>query len=80
VEGDCTFDAKTRDKSSQNIHRQPADTGGASNYPEYLEKLMKLEASIDARIDKLLNRLVHLQECRRANEKRKIAPPKSSQD
>ncbi len=34
-------------------------------HPDYLEKLVRLEASIDARIDKLLQRLVTLQEYRR---------------
>ena len=37
-------------------------------HPDYLEKLLRLEASIDARIDKLLQRLVTLQEYKRFNK------------
>ena len=34
-------------------------------HPDYLEKLVRLEASIDARIDKILQRLMTLKEYKR---------------
>jgi deoxyribodipyrimidine photolyase len=59
---------------------RPRTLAEQAYYPDYLEKLMKLEASIDTRIDKLLHRLVTLQEYRRLNETKTIAAPASSQD
>jgi hypothetical protein len=59
---------------------RPRTLAEQAYYPEYLEKVMKLEASIDTRIDKLLNRLVSLQEHRRRNEPKEITGPSSSQN
>ena len=59
---------------------KPRTLAEQAYHPEYLEKVMKLEASIDTRIDKLLTRLVNLQEYRRQNEPKKITGPSSSQN
>lgn len=45
---------------------RPRTLAEQAYHPEYIEKLIKLEASIDTRIDKLLQRLVTLQEYRTA--------------
>jgi hypothetical protein len=59
---------------------RPRTLAEQAYHPEYLEKVLKLEASIDTRIDKTLHRLVTLQEYRRLNETKKIAASASSQD
>jgi hypothetical protein len=58
---------------------RPRTLAEQAYYPEYLEKLMKLEASIDSRIDKLLQRLVTLKEYKRLNETKTIEAPSTSQ-
>jgi hypothetical protein len=67
-------------KLKERLKDKPRTLAEQAYYPEYLEKLMKLEASIDTRIDKLLQRLVTLQEYRRLNETKTIAAPVSSKD
>jgi hypothetical protein len=43
--------------------------------PESLERILKCEAAIDSRIDKLLGRLVHLKEFKRIGEAHMLPPP-----
>jgi hypothetical protein len=43
--------------------------------PESLERILKCEAAIDSRIDKLLGRLVHLKEFKRICEAHMLPPP-----
>jgi hypothetical protein len=55
-------------KPAGNASSADASTPNAIDHayhPDHLEKLVKLEASIDARIDKLLQRLVSLKEYKR---------------
>jgi len=44
---------------------KPKTLAEQAYHPDYLEKLVRLEASIDARIDKLLQRLTSLKEYKR---------------
>ena len=47
-------------------------------HPDYLEKLVRLEASIDARIDKILQRLMSLKEYKRIAKEMRSAKKISS--
>jgi hypothetical protein len=50
---------------SEAYSRNPSTLIEQAYHPDYLEKLVRLEASIDARIDKLLQRLMTLKEYKR---------------
>jgi hypothetical protein len=50
---------------SEVYSRNPSTLIEQAYHPDYLEKLVRLEASIDARIDKLLQRLMTLKEYKR---------------
>jgi hypothetical protein len=68
---------KVREKIPSTGRNLPNPIVDQAYHPEYLEKLIRLEASVDTRIDKLLQRLVSLKEYKRlARESTKtIAPP-----
>lgn len=69
--------------------RNPATLVEQAYHPDYLEKLVRLEASIDTRIDKILNRLTSLKEYKRIAEEMRssksvsspaIAPPPNGEN
>ena len=43
--------------------------------PDYLDKILNYEAKLDARIDKLLGRLVNLKEYKRISRLQALTPP-----
>jgi hypothetical protein len=53
------------------VYKKRPDTNNPvedSYHPDFLEKIVRLDASLDARIDKMLNRLVSTKEFKRLNQ------------
>lgn len=63
---DLVHGQTSNNQTSNNINTAPKATMVEQAYhPDYLEKIVRLEASIDTRIDKTLSRLVNVKEYKR---------------
>src|ERR1700722_19547423 len=62
---DKGYGPKTRNENGNDLYIDVKTTVEKAYHPDYLEKIIRLEASIDTRIDKTLSRLVNTKTCKR---------------
>ncbi len=62
---DRCYGRKTRTERGDDLYLDVKTTVEKAYHPDYLEKIIRLDASIDTRIDKTLSRLVSIKEYKR---------------
>jgi hypothetical protein len=62
---DKSYGPKTRSEKGDDLYVDVKTTVEKAYHPDYLEKIIRLDASIDTRIDKTLSRIVSIKEYKR---------------
>jgi hypothetical protein len=74
------YGQKSRNENGEDLYVDVKTTVEKAYHPDYMEKIIRLDASIDTRIDKTLSRLVSIKTYKRIEEEAKakqLSSPKS---